>query len=179
MFLFVLIVKSDIEIFVWFVVKGRISISSVGATTGRPRSYGSPPHIRLSSFLIVGVGAFDDPRAYGLPPCIRLSSFLIVGVDVLDDPRSYGAQYALSFVTETIKIYQTCRNRRPRLSGYANGHRYATTCNLNHSRRCILYRYDIGQSRTPVPTIEKGYSIEILAFTVIFSGRRGRRPLPA
>ena len=34
----VFIVKSDIEFFVWCVVKGRISISFVGATTGRPRS---------------------------------------------------------------------------------------------------------------------------------------------
>ena len=30
------IVKGDIEIFVWSVVKGRISISPVGATIGRP-----------------------------------------------------------------------------------------------------------------------------------------------
>ena len=55
------------------------------------------------------------------------------------------------------KSFLNCRDRcvhatSCRLSGYANGHRYATTCNLNHSRRCILYRYDIGQSRTPVPT---------------------------
>ena len=35
---FYFILKSDIEIFVWSVVKVRISISSVGATTGRPRS---------------------------------------------------------------------------------------------------------------------------------------------
>ena len=30
------IVKSDIEVFVWFVVKGRISISSVGALHEAP-----------------------------------------------------------------------------------------------------------------------------------------------
>ena len=68
------------------------------------------------------------------------------------------------------KSFLNCRDRRPRLSGYANGYRYATTCNLNHSRRCILYRYDIGQSRTPVPTIKKKYSIEILEFAVISLG---------
>ena len=58
------------------------------------------------------------------------------------------------------KSFLNCRDRcvpatSCRLSGYANGNRYATTCNLNHSRRCILYRYDIGPSRTPVPTIRK------------------------
>ena len=34
----------------------------VGEDIILPRSYRSPPHIRLSSFLIVGVGALDDPR---------------------------------------------------------------------------------------------------------------------
>jgi hypothetical protein len=34
-------------------------------------------------------------------------------------------------------------------------------------------RYDIGPPRTPVPTIEKGFSIEFLAFTVIFLGLSG------
>ena len=55
--------KRDIEFFVWSVVKVRISILSVGATTGRPRSYRSPPHIRLSSFLIVGTGVPDCPKS--------------------------------------------------------------------------------------------------------------------
>ena len=86
------------------------------------------------------------------------------------------------FVSSTDKtmavIFLVCRDRRPRLSGYANGHRYATTCNLNHSRRCILNQYDIGQSRTPVPTIERGYSIEILAFTVIFLNAHKYRSPP-
>jgi hypothetical protein len=77
---FYFIVKRDIEIFVWFVEKTKITI------------------------LPVGVGALDDPRTYGSPPHIRLSSFLIVGVDVLDDPRSLRSQTKPLSVAEMLGL---------------------------------------------------------------------------
>ena len=68
----IFIVKSDIEVFVWFVVKVRISILSVGATTGRPRSYRLSLHIRLRSISIVGVDVPATRGHYRSPPHIRL-----------------------------------------------------------------------------------------------------------
>ena len=52
----------------------------------------------------VGVGALDDPMLYGSSPHIRLSSFLIVGVDVLDDPSSLWSQNALLSVAEKLGL---------------------------------------------------------------------------
>ena len=110
MFLFILIVKSDIKIFVWSVVKGRISISSVGATIGRPSSLrlqnAHPSVAKSNGFLSmpVGVGAHDDPRTYGSPSHIRLSSFLIVGTGVLDDPRSLRSQTKPLSVAEMLGL---------------------------------------------------------------------------
>ena len=49
------------------------------------------------------------------------------------------------------------------------------TCNLNHRRRCILYRYDIGRP-VVAPTIKK-MTDGCATVTDMTSGRRGRRPL--
>ena len=88
---FCFIVKSDIEVFVWSVVKVRISISSVGATIGRPRSYRLSLHIRLRSLSIVGVDVLDDPRE--IPANSKISIeyfFLIVGTGVPTVRGLYG-----------------------------------------------------------------------------------------
>ena len=57
---FILIVKSEIKIFVWSVVKIRISISSVGATTGRPssvRSQNAPSSVaKTKNIYLAGRG---------------------------------------------------------------------------------------------------------------------------
>ena len=46
------IVKSDIELFVWSVVKGRISISSVGAGASLQRVADCPSSLRLQIALL-------------------------------------------------------------------------------------------------------------------------------
>ena len=71
----------------------------VGATTTQKHT----DHRRTSFchlFLIVGAGVLDCPRSYGSSPHHRLSSFLIVGTDVLGGPRSLRSQNALSSVAE-------------------------------------------------------------------------------
>ena len=63
----------------------------VGEDIILPRSYRSPPHIRLSSFLIVGatIGRPSSLRLQIALPSVAKTKISIspVGVDVLDDPR--------------------------------------------------------------------------------------------
>ena len=112
----------------------RTSLLNVGATIGRPRSYRLSLRIRLSSFLLVGVDVLDDPRAYGLPPCIRLSFF-----DCRGDLRSPVARQKVTFAPTRANTVRPYGRDKDFL--------------FYRIRKFIFNRYDIGQSRTPVPTI--------------------------
>ena len=54
------------------------------------------------------------PRSYRSPPHIRLLSLLLVGTDVLDCPSSLRSQNTLPSVAKTNDIHLTGRGRRPR-----------------------------------------------------------------
>ena len=66
-----------------------------------------------------------------------------------------------TFAKQTRQSLATCS---PTGEGFCKPSILAT------DKSAICNRSDIGQSRTPVPTIQKGFSIEILAFIFIFLG---------
>ena len=90
-----------------------------------------------------------------LPPRVRRRSLSIVGVDVPTTRGCNGKKMHIRLLSKQ-QIYIN-----PVGTGVLDCPDMQTvidmlpTCNLNHRRRCILYRYDIGQSGTPVPTIRK------------------------